>query len=424
MTLSNLSHGARSGHHQPPLDRPDPRAARAPEPRASGGIPRRVHDAVVLLQRFARRRERWWRPGFDALFARPLEAVAQALLRRYHADPGLWIAEERLLPDEDRIADEIAETMSRFLAEHYRGKIAERAGNTKTYGLIRGTFEVLPQLPAELRVGVFREPRSFPVWVRCAGPGPLVAPDLEDNGVLSLAIKLMDVPGDKLSADERQTQDFLFISAPTFTTPNAAENLKLQREIGRGRPAWYFINPRDSHFLDALMQGLYSKSHPNPLELRYYSCVPFSFGNGRAVQYALSPVLPGRSRLPRRPGDDYLREAMVKTLSEREVCFDFTVQFQTDPRRMPIENASLAWPTRDSPRRPVARLVLPRQVFDSPAQLAFARNLRFDPWHALAEHRPLGNQNRVRRKIYRATADKRQSMNAEHPIEPTGDERF
>ena len=41
----------------------------------------------------------------------------------------------------------------------------------------------------------------------------------------------MGVEGDKLLDDEKWTQDFTGISAPTFTTPNILENLKLQRHV-------------------------------------------------------------------------------------------------------------------------------------------------------------------------------------------------
>jgi hypothetical protein len=66
--------------------------------------------------------------------------------------------------------------------------------------------------------------------VRFGGPGPLAPPDPDDNGILSIGIKVMGVPGPKLLEDERETQDFSGISAPTFTTPNVVENLKLQRQ--------------------------------------------------------------------------------------------------------------------------------------------------------------------------------------------------
>jgi hypothetical protein len=69
-------------------------------------------------------------------------------------------------------------------------------------------------------------------------------------------------------------------------------------------------------------------------------------------------------------------------------------------------------------------LRIPQQKFDSPAQLDFAKRLSYNPWHCLAEHRPLGNQNRARRRMYLTLATLRQTMNATPHYEPTGDEVF
>jgi hypothetical protein len=91
---------------------------------------------------------------------------------------------------------------------------------------------------------------------------------------------------------------------------------------------------------------------------------------------------------------------------------------------MPIENNAVLWPTRLSPRVGVATLQIPRQQFDYPEQFAFTRNLRFNPWHCLADHRPLGNQNRARRRMYAELSAFRQRMNWTKHIEPTGEERF
>ena len=172
------------------------------------------------------------------------------------------------------------------------------------------------------------------------------------------------------------------------------------------------------------MQGLYSKAHGSPLEVPYYSCTPILFGEGRAVQFTVRPRVRGRIKVPRDPSPNYLREAMVRTLASEDVVLDFLVQPQTDAHRMPIENASVIWPTKLSRYRRIATLTIPAQQFDSAAQLAFARNLAFNPWHSIAEHRPLGNQNRVRRHIYLQTSRERQAMNREPHIEPTGDECF
>jgi hypothetical protein len=385
---------------------------------------RTVNALLVAMINLERRIDPLFRPAFDRLLRRPIAAVVQRLInrrRRHDVRPG--IAEERELPDEAELTRSIVESMSAFTRATYPHGGAERAGNTKTYGVVRGTFEVLPGLPSELRHGVFAEPRAFPVWTRFAGPGPFTPPDIKDNGILSIGIKLMGVEGEKL-LDERHTQDFTGISAPTFTTPDVRENAKLQRHLAAGTPIFYFLGPRDSHLLDAIMQGLYSRAQSSPLEARYWSCVAYLLGDGQAMHYSIRPASGRSTRIPLRPSDNYLRDAMARTLAESDVEFDFLIQLQTDPHRMPIENASVEWPERLSPFVPAAKLRIPAQRFDSAEQLAFAGNLAYNPWHCIAEHRPLGNQNRARRTIYRELSRLRQEINRQPHIEPTGEERF
>ena len=91
---------------------------------------------------------------------------------------------------------------------------------------------------------------------------------------------------------------------------------------------------------------------------------------------------------------------------------------------MPIENAAVLWPTNLSPRIPAAVLRIPRQRFDSPEQLDFARVLTYSPWHSIPEHRPLGNVSRARKRVYLELAQLRTRMNNVQPYEPTGDEVF
>ena len=121
---------------------------------------------------------------------------------------------------------------------------------------------------------------------------------------------------------------------------------------------------------------------------------------------------------------NYLRDNMARTLRDKPVEFDMVVQIQTDPHLMPIEDASVLWPEKLSPWVPVARIHIPMQDFERPAQMAFARNMRINPWHSLPEHRPLGNQSRARRRMYQELAIFRQHMNKAPHVEPTGDEQF
>jgi hypothetical protein len=137
------------------------------------------------------------------------------------------------------------------------------------------------------------------------------------------------------------------------------------------------------------------------------------------MKYRFTPRRTARTPVPFPAPDNYLREAMVKNLAEDEVCFDFEVQFQRDPVRHPIEDASVIW---DTPFIKVASVHIPPQDFDTPQRDTMARQLTFNPWHAIAEHRPLGNQNRARRTIYYETSRVRQRINDESHIEPGEEE--
>ena len=385
-----------------------------------------LHDALVGAMHVERRVDPFFRPLFDALAREPLTRLVQAAIRARLPDDGLALAQEKPIDGEEQLIADITANMSRYLREHYTAGTAQRGGNTKTHGVVRGELVVHDGLPPQLLHGLFAQPRRYPAWVRFGGPGPASPPDIDDVGVLSIGVKVMGVPGPKLLADERFTQDFTGISTPVFTTPDLRENAKLQAAIGRGLPLFYFIGPH-GHFLDSLMQALWSRTQTSPLETAYWSCVPYLLGEGQAMQYSFRPTRATRSRipgLPGRPSDNYLRAAMAATLASGSAGFEMLLQLQSDPRRMPVEHASVRWAAPGHPPVVAATLELPRQQFDSAAQLAFASRLSINPWHCLPEHRPLGNQNRGRLKIYQALSRLRQQMNSTPHVEPDGSEVF
>ena len=384
----------------------------------------RFNDFVLSLVTFEHRFDPYFRDAFNRIFQRPIVAVAQLLLRNLRKNKETRLCEEIPVANEATITAGIKDAMSQYTKREYAGRIAERAGNTKTYGVVRGEFRVLENIAAVYKHGIFAEPKSYPAWIRFGGPGPASPPDIADSGILSIGIKLMGVPGEKLLDDEKATQDFSGISCPTFTTPNIVENLKLQRQIYAGTPVFYFINPLDSHFLDMTMQGIYARMNRSPLEVSYWSCVPYLLGDGQAMKYSVRPTSNRKTKIPWNPPDDWLRQSLAQTLSQGDAEFDFCIQLQTNYKRMPIEDASIEWPEHLSPFVPVAKITIPKQQFTSPEQTKFARELSFNPWHSIAEHRPLGNQNRARYLIYSELSRLRQAMNKEPHIEPNGTEQF
>ncbi len=339
----------------------------------------------------------------------------------------MGLAEETPQLGEDDDVQTMIDEMRRHLVRDFPRGGFERAGNTKTHGLVRGELRIHDGLPENLRKGLFATPTTYRCWVRFSGPGPHIEPDINDVGFASISVKVMGVPGEKLWDDEKHTQDFTSVCTPTFVTPSVKANARLQYWSRRHLPVFYFFDPRNLHLLDFMMQGLWNETQTNPLGQTYYSCVPYLMGPGQAMQYSFWPMtkvpkrIPG---LPFRPADNYLRDNMVLTLEQTDVEFEMRVQLQADPFLMPIENNAVLWPTQLSPRAPVATLHIPKQKFDDPDQLAFARYLRFNPWHCLPDHRPLGNQSRARKRMYDELATFRQKMNAVTHVEPTGDEVF
>lgn len=386
-----------------------------------------IHEVLLAVLHLERRTEPFWRPYTNALFREPSAAVIQALINLQRKNEGLQLAEEKLLPDEERAFASITEAFGEYMKRKYRDGEFERGGNTKTHGLLRAEVKIRADLPDELKQGIFRTARTFPAWVRFSGPGPDSPPDIDDVGFMSMSVKLMDVPGPKLSPDEKHTQDLLTVCTPAFVTGNVIDNARLHSRLLSRTSLFYFFDPRHPRILDFLMQALWNETQTSPLECQYYSCVPYLLGEGRAMQYSLRPRSKERSRIPNLPGrppDNYLRDNMRATLKERDAVFDLLIQVQTDAHAMPIEDAAVRWPTRLSPYVVAAEIRIPKQDFDSPAQLRFADKLSFTPWHCIPEHRPLGNMNRARRRMYAELTRLRQSRNRVAHVEPTGAETF
>lgn len=387
-----------------------------------------VHRILVELLHIERRLEPWFRPMWNRLFREISAKFVQFLINFRRKNEGLALGEERIDPDEEKSLDDIIELMAEQMRGHFKPGKYERGGNTKTHGVVRATVTIRDDLPENCRVGVFAEARTYEAYIRFSGPGPDVPSDIRDVGFTSMAVKLMGVKGKKLLEEEEYTQDFISICTPTFVTPNTRENAKLQYWSLLDMPIYYFLNPKDLHIRDFLMQSLWNETQYNPLGQRHWSCTPYLMGEGQAMMFSFVPKTKVSRKIPGAPFGkipfNYLRENMIKTLDAKDVEFDLMIQLQTDSHRMPIETATVRWSEKLSPFIPAATIRIPRQKFNSKAQFEFARQLKMNPWHCLAEHRPLGNQNRARLRMYQTLANFRQEMNQTSHLEPTGEEIF
>src|SRR5947207_2236877 len=120
--------------------------------------------------------------------------------------------------------------------DYENGRIL-RDAHPKMHGCVRGDFAIEPNLPEELRIGIFRQTRHFPAWIRFSNQRGTVSPDFKGD-IRGIALKLMGVDGEKLLPNETQgtTHDFILISENRFVTKDVAEFDGLVKALTGGAP--------------------------------------------------------------------------------------------------------------------------------------------------------------------------------------------
>jgi hypothetical protein len=316
--------------------------------------------------------------------------------------PTADLARETIPPDEQATTAEfVAFLKAASAARHPTGQIP-RFNQGRHSGCVEAEFTVVNGLHADLKVGIFQQPRSYSAWIRFANAAS--ASDREKD-VRGMSIKVRGVRGENLTQGSDE-QDFVLNSHPVMMVPGPREFLELLRAVEAGglKRAMYFLShPR------AARAAFASRQHPSShLDIPYWSTTPYQFGPGRAVKYIVRPVSRAHPRTPALT-DNYLHDELRLRLSMEDVAFDFFVQFQKSGLTMPIEDASVEWSERDSPYLRVAEVKIPRQAIDAPGREQACERTAFNPWHSLTEHRPLGGMNRARREIYQAMQQFRES---------------
>ena len=304
------------------------------------------------------------------------------------------LAQEVVAPDEAAVTKQFITFLQEATRRRHPSGLRRRFNQGRATACVEAEFTVPGGLPAEHRVGLFAEPRTYRAVIRFANASSATDRERDTRG---MALRVFDVRGTNLTPGST-VQDFILNSHPVMMVPGSREFLELLQanEAGGFRRALYFLtHPK------ALRIATASRANPSShLDISYWSTVPYLFGPGRAVKYITQPSTAPHSGTPSNLTDDYLLEAIRTRLADQEATFDFMVQFQADARRTPIEDASVEWKRDDSPYQAVARVRIPRQSVDNVARAAECEAASFNPWNCLEPHRPLGNMNRARKQIY------------------------
>ena len=236
-----------------------------------------------------------------------------------------------------------------------------------------------------------------------------------------IGIKLFGVPGKKLLPPntDATTHDFILQNHDVFFVDDATEFCKFTRgSVVEHSDSYSQEHPRTARILEDM-----AKVVPSVLDSRYWSGLPYAFGKDRHVKYKLVPVSIGSEPVPGLSTDDpdYLRTDLRERLLHSPATFHFMVQFAIDPQHTPLDKATHRWEETVSEPVHVATLTIPRQDVRAEGQARYGEDLAFNPWHALAEHAPVGSLQDARRVVYQAAADLRREHNdvpLEEPAEP------
>ena len=308
-----------------------------------------------------------------------------------------------------------------FLAEVQRKRskgVPGRALHVKANLGVEAELEVLSTVPADAKIGMFAEPKTYRALVRYSNGAAAHQPDRKPD-VRGIAVKVFGVDGKKVipGMEDATTQDFLAIRTPSTPVRDADEFIALVRAAQT--PAllpFRLIGSlgfgRGIKIIRTALAGFKVPTAPLAATT-YYSALPISYGP-YAVQYAFMPRDP--LTVTRKGGE--LGDELIERLRDKPVVYDLGVRFYTDPVATPIEDASVEWHT---PLVTVATLTLPAQDATSARGKRIAEtidHLAFDPWHARTDLRPLGNMMRARNQAYRVSTQARKAA-AEPTVKPS-----
>jgi hypothetical protein len=340
-------------------------------------------------------------------------------------------------PDEDHVFDQLAATM-RGISEIFndRGRHAYRSVHAKSHGLLKGELQIFDNLPAPYAQGLFAKPARYGVIMRFStNPGDILPDSISTPR--GLAVKVIGLEGVEMLPEHagRATQDFVMVNGRVFGPPDSAAFLKqlqlLAKHAGDSQALKQLVSST-ARAAESAVEVLGGESallkqfgHPetNLLGENYSTQLPLRYGSYIA-KISVEPASQNLRELTGEPveiGDHFsaLRDTVVEFFRDESAEWEVKVQLCTDLAKMPVEDASVEWPEKDSPYVSVARIVVPAQNAYSPQRRTyFDELLYFNPWHALAAHRPLGNVMRARQKAYQASSLYRHTTNGREIVEP------
>jgi len=272
----------------------------------------------------------------------------------------------------------------------------------------QGSLIVAAGLPERAAHGLFAQPGEHPVWVRLSNGGVDVQSDRRPD-IRGFALRVFGVDGDSALGGVTDHQDLSLINHAAFAFPDSRLFFGLVLAAGTSPGAllaWLFKTFGLFGMLAQIkkMGATFNKPFSGFATERFGSVLPLCCGP-HAVKLRLLPP-PGLKPRAEARADWEADMSAQAAAAGGELRYTLQMQFFVDEASTPIENASVEWAEAVSPFVTVAELRVRAPSSDA-AFIEQVEHSSFDPWQALAAHRPLGEVMRARKVVYYASQQAR-----------------
>ena len=336
---------------------------------------------------------------------------------------------EDVKPDEGQTIDQLNETFDIILETVAKDSgHAVRSVHAKSHGILEGVLRIDPNLPPELAQGLFAKPGEHKVYMRMSTNAGDILPDAVSLP-RGLALKVLDVEGERLPDAEGTTQNFIMVNGKVFQAKTAEKFLGSLKLLAKTTDRAEGLKVAASTVLRGVNKALTAVGieipavgslggAPNvdPLGETYYSLTPFRYGD-HIAKFSVAPVAPDLTALTGTEIDasgrpNAIRETVQSEMQAIEGVWEFRVQLCRDLERQPVEDPTVEWKEDEAPFQRVGLITIrPQDSWDAARVQAVDEEMRFSVWTGLAAHQPLGNINRARNIPYRHSAEFRQRFN-------------
>ncbi len=324
---------------------------------------------------------------------------------------------------------------------------ASRDAHAKSHGCLRAWVDINNKnLPGYQRVGFLKNNQKYKAYVRFSNNDHLPMRKDGERDLRGMAFKVFDVNYGKqiLKASQGDsTIDFLMYGHPRFFIKDNEDYIGFIEGIRDGSGKKRLLWEQTSAAISTVRAQKAIFDRTNPLSIEYFSATPVRLGsleqsNRSAMKYGVTPCHDySQSDGQDKNNPNYMRDNLLKALEvHKEVCFKFKIQPQTYPEVMPIEDATVLWPSergsalsgiagreKYQPYLEVGTITIKHSdnsdVEKNYDMTEICEDMSMSPWRTISEHKPLGRTMRMRRDLYLGTSNYRRTANKVEQKEPS-----